>query len=85
MSRYIALGLDQQGRHVPTLARRHLEREERAGVCNTCPGELDAPEAVFLAEPTPSYGWVVGAMAGIGLAAVAALHLALRFSEAVLR
>ncbi|MBB3193977.1 hypothetical protein [Roseateles terrae] len=77
MNGYIALGLDHQGRRLPTMVARQLLREDRAGVCDTCPGELDRPEAVYQAEPgEPGYWQVIGRMAGVGLAAVAALHVA---------
>ncbi len=77
MSGYIAIGLDQQGRRIPTLMARQLRREERAGVCDTCPGELDRPEAVYQAEPDePGYWTVIGRMAGVGIAALALLHIA---------
>lgn len=53
MSRHIAIGLDQQGRQIPTMVLRQLELEDRALVCDTCPGELDSPEASFQCDPDP--------------------------------
>lgn len=52
----------------------------------TRPGELDHPEAVYQRDPAPnradpSYSRVIGIVAGIGLAAVLALHFALRFLQ----
>lgn len=79
MSGYIALGLDQQGRRLPTLVARQLQREDRSGICDTCPAELDRPEAVYQAEPgEPAYWHVIGVMAGVGLAAVVMVHLLAR-------
>lgn len=64
---------------VPRLAQRRLQKEDAALVCDTCPGELDHPEAVYQAEPgEPAYWHVIGVMAGVGLAAVLMVHLLAR-------
>lgn len=59
-------GCDQQSRYVTRVVRTsgdepwhlpHMEAgallmaEDAMGICDTCPGELDYPEAVYQAEP----------------------------------
>ena len=64
---YIALGLDHQGRQVPTMAYRRLQAEDSAGICDTVPGDLAPAEELqreFL-NRTPTYTW-----AGVVLFAV---------------
>lgn len=59
----------------PRLASRHLAKEDSALVCDTCPGELGRPEAVYQAEPgEQSYWHVIGVMAGVGLASLLIVH-----------
>ncbi len=64
---YIALGLDYQGRQVPTMACKRLQAEESTGICDTVPGELAPAEELqreFISR-RPTYTW-----AGVVLFAV---------------
>lgn len=64
---YIALGLDYQGRQVPSMACKRLQAEESTGICDTVPGELAPAEELqreFI-NRRPTYTW-----AGIVLFAV---------------
>ena len=78
-------GLDGQGRFIP----RQLRAEDASGLCDTCPGELDSPEAVFQAEPVePSllatvreafagYPWgTLGLICTVGAACLSTLLIA---------
>ncbi|WAC75323.1 hypothetical protein OU995_11755 [Roseateles sp. SL47] len=79
MSGHVEIGLGQQAHRIPTLVVRQLQREDRSGICDTCPGELDRPETVYQTEPgEPAYWHVIGIMAGVGLAAVLMVHLLAR-------
>lgn len=74
---FIPLGCDQQGRLVPTTARRQLAYEDSTGMCDTCPGELDMPEAVYQAEPAgpPPMHWRdLGLMAAVAVVALVSAH-----------
>lgn len=72
-------GCDQQSRYVTRVVRTsgdepwhlpHMEAgallmaEDAMGICDTCPGELDSPEAVFQAEPAAQPKWQVTALLG---------------------
>ncbi len=63
-------------RAAPAIALIALRDEDEAGICDTCPGELDHPEAVYQAEPgEPGYWRVLAVMGGAGLAALAIVHV----------
>lgn len=58
---YIALGLDYQGRQVPSMACKRLQAEESTGICDTVPGELAPAEELqreFI-NRRPTYTWAV--------------------------
>lgn len=79
---YIALGLDHQGRQVPTAACKRLQAEESTGICDTVPGDLAPAEELqrdvdcshlfplepfFRRHPTAAF-WLVVALSLIGAA-----------------
>lgn len=71
--RPFAAGLDGQGRFIT----RQLRAEDASGICDTCPGELDSPEAVFQAEPKPEpTPWrALGFMLAVAFGSIACLHV----------
>lgn len=77
---YIARGLYQQGRILPSALLAH---ENETGLCDTCPGELDSPESVYQRDDDPPpVPWPAFAlMCAILLVALVSLHFALRWPQ----
>jgi len=72
-SKPFAAGLDGQGRFIT----RQLRAEDASGICDTCPGELDSPEATFQAEPQrePTPWRALGFMLAVAFGSIACLHV----------
>lgn len=78
---YLPRGITNQGRLTHTAM---LDREDASGLCDTVPGELDYPEAVYQAEPDELTYWrVIGLTAGVALGSVAMTALLIALSNAV--
>lgn len=71
-SKPFAAGLDGQGRYTT----RQLRAEDASGMCDTCPGELDGPEATFQADkPAPTPWRDLGFMLAVAFVSIACLHV----------
>lgn len=55
--------------------------EDDIGTCDTCPGELDTPESVYMRDPVPpAYPWrALGAACAVLFSVPLLAHLFARF------